>query len=140
MWRILFHRVVGTASVYFRRFYLVQDFCRHDPRDIGIACRYLACKAEEAQVAAKVLFQIMKNTPRNAPLLLPNPAHIAKLRHSTTRHSKNLLQSLKNYVILLIQLSFFQHSSYNERLGEPSVCNVLSTRGSVDCYVVLPND
>ena len=59
--------MVGTASVYFRRFYLVQDFCKHDPRDVGIACLYLACKAEEAQVAAKVLFQIMKNTPCRSP-------------------------------------------------------------------------
>jgi len=61
--QLIRQRVVGTASVFFRRFYLVQDFCKHDPRDVGIACLYLACKAEEAQVAAKVIFQIMKNTP-----------------------------------------------------------------------------
>lgn len=54
------HRVAATASVYFRRFYLKENFCEYDPRLVGPACLFLACKSEESQVQAKVLFQMLK--------------------------------------------------------------------------------
>lgn len=53
-------RVAATACVYFRRFYLKENFCEYDPRLVGPACLFLACKCEESQVQAKVLFQMLK--------------------------------------------------------------------------------
>ena len=53
-------RVAATACVYFRRFYLKENFCEYDPRLVGPACLFLACKSEESQVQAKVLFQMLK--------------------------------------------------------------------------------
>lgn len=53
-------RVAAAACVYFRRFYLKENFCDYDPRLVGPACLFLACKAEESQVQAKVLFQMLR--------------------------------------------------------------------------------
>lgn len=53
-------RVAAAACMYFRRFYLMEDFCDYDPRFVGPACLFLACKAEESQVQAKVLFQMLR--------------------------------------------------------------------------------
>ncbi|KAK9816853.1 hypothetical protein WJX72_006148 [[Myrmecia] bisecta] len=53
-------RVAATACTYFHRFYVKNNFCEHDPRIIAPACLYLASKAEESQIQAKVLFQMMK--------------------------------------------------------------------------------
>jgi len=53
-------RAVATACVYFRRFSATHDFCQHDPRLTAPACLYLACKAEESQLQAKLLFYAMR--------------------------------------------------------------------------------
>jgi len=53
-------RAVATACVYFRRFSATHDFCEHDPRLTAPACLYLACKAEESQLQAKLLFYAMR--------------------------------------------------------------------------------
>ena len=46
--------------MYFRRFSAVHDFSEYDPRLLAPACLYLACKAEEAQLQAKLLFYAMR--------------------------------------------------------------------------------
>lgn len=44
------HRVLGTACIYFRKFYLRgNDFSTHDPRSMALACLFLAAKAEEVR-------------------------------------------------------------------------------------------
>ncbi|KAG1667476.1 hypothetical protein FOA52_012231 [Chlamydomonas sp. UWO 241] len=48
-------RVASTATVYFRRFYLRNCFCRVDPRLMFVGCIYLAAKVEESVVHAKHL-------------------------------------------------------------------------------------
>lgn len=53
-------RVAATACTYLRRFYLVKDLCEYDPRLVGPACVYLACKTEESQVQAKVLYHFLR--------------------------------------------------------------------------------
>ncbi|KAK9835001.1 hypothetical protein WJX81_003331 [Elliptochloris bilobata] len=53
-------RVVATACVYLRRFYVRRCLCEYDPRSVAPACLYLAAKAEEAQAQAKALFHFMK--------------------------------------------------------------------------------
>ena len=51
---------MATACVYFRRFFVAHEFCEHDPRLVAPACLYLACKAEESQLQAKLLFYAMR--------------------------------------------------------------------------------
>lgn len=58
-------RVAATAVVYFRRVYLCNNFCRLDPRLVHVACLYLACKAEESQLAAKHLVVCAKKQRPN---------------------------------------------------------------------------
>jgi len=53
-------RVVATAAVYFRRFYLRSSFEEHDPRLVAPACLFLAAKAEESAVQARHLEQAAK--------------------------------------------------------------------------------
>ena len=38
------YRVVATAVVYFRRFYMSNSFVEHDPRLVAPGCLYLAAK------------------------------------------------------------------------------------------------
>eukprot|EP00850_Spirogloea_muscicola_P005397 SM000024S07859 [mRNA] locus=s24:1065588:1068119:+ [translate_table: standard] len=53
-------RVVATAIVYFRRVYYRKSFADYDPRLVAPSCLYLASKAEESCVQAKVLVFYMK--------------------------------------------------------------------------------
>ena len=53
-------RVAATACTYFRRFYLKKNLCEFDPRLVGPACLFLACKTEECQVQAKILYHFMR--------------------------------------------------------------------------------
>lgn len=46
-------RVIATASVFFRRFYLKNSYCETDPFIVLAACFYLATKAEESPVHIK---------------------------------------------------------------------------------------
>ncbi|KAK9797430.1 hypothetical protein WJX73_002150 [Symbiochloris irregularis] len=66
-------RVVSTASVYFKRFYLVKNFSEFDPRAVAPACLYLACKAEECQVQAKLIVHITHKLYANGkyPFIAP---------------------------------------------------------------------
>ncbi|KAJ7539413.1 hypothetical protein O6H91_11G091400 [Diphasiastrum complanatum] len=54
-------RVVATAIAYFRRIYTRKSFSEYDPRLVAPTCLYLASKAEESTVQAKLLHYYMKN-------------------------------------------------------------------------------
>ena len=45
------------AIFYFRKVYVHHDFVDLDPHKLAPTCLYLACKAEECQVQAKLLLQ-----------------------------------------------------------------------------------
>ena len=62
-------RVAATACTYFRRFYLKKNLCDFDPRLMGPACLFLACKTEECQVQAKVLYHFMRKLNATGALL-----------------------------------------------------------------------
>lgn len=53
--QLLKMRVVATAAVYFRKFYLKTDFCFQEPRTLALACLFLASKTEETPIHAKLL-------------------------------------------------------------------------------------
>lgn len=46
-------RVIATATVFFRRFYLKNSYCDTDPFLLVAACCYVAAKAEETPVHVK---------------------------------------------------------------------------------------
>ena len=46
-------RVIATATVFFRRFYLKNAYCDTDPFIVIAACCYVAAKAEESPVHIK---------------------------------------------------------------------------------------
>ncbi|KAH7104661.1 cyclin-like protein [Auriculariales sp. MPI-PUGE-AT-0066] len=48
-------RVIATAIVYFRRFYLKNSYCDTDPFIVVAACVYVAAKAEETPVHVKTV-------------------------------------------------------------------------------------
>ncbi|KAH9318256.1 hypothetical protein KI387_020025, partial [Taxus chinensis] len=53
-------RVVATAVTYFRRVYTRKSFAEYDPRLVAPTCLYLASKAEESTIQAKLLIYCMK--------------------------------------------------------------------------------
>ena len=59
-------RVVFSAVVYFRRFYVNRSFCEEDPRHIAPACLYLASKVEECPVQAKLINIFAKRIAQHA--------------------------------------------------------------------------
>ncbi|THV01212.1 hypothetical protein K435DRAFT_655830 [Dendrothele bispora CBS 962.96] len=50
-------RVIATATVFFRRFYLKNSYCETDPFLVIAACCYVAAKAEESPVHIKTVVQ-----------------------------------------------------------------------------------
>ena len=46
-------RVIATATVFFRRFYLKNSYCETDPFIVIAACCYVAAKAEESPIHIK---------------------------------------------------------------------------------------
>lgn len=48
-------RVIATATVFFRRFYLKNSYCETDPFLVIAACCYVAAKAEESPVHIKTV-------------------------------------------------------------------------------------
>ncbi|XP_068665540.1 cyclin-C1-1-like [Aristolochia californica] len=57
-------RVVATAVTYFRRVYVRKSMTEYDPRLVAPTCLYLALKAEESTVQARLLvFYIKKIYP-----------------------------------------------------------------------------
>jgi cyclin C len=46
-------KVIATATVFFRRFYLKNSYCETDPFIVIAACCYVAAKAEESPIHIK---------------------------------------------------------------------------------------
>lgn len=54
-------RVIATATVFFKRFYLKNAYCDTDPFIVSTACCYVAGKAEELPVHIKTVIQEAKS-------------------------------------------------------------------------------
>lgn len=54
-------RVIATATVFFRRFYLKNSYCDTDPYLVIAACCYVAAKAEESPVHIKTVIVEARN-------------------------------------------------------------------------------
>ncbi|XP_044130775.1 cyclin-H [Bufo gargarizans] len=74
--------VLGTACMYFKRFYLNNSVMEHHPRIIMLTCAFLACKVDEFNVSS---VQFVGN-------LQENPST-----------QENVLEQILEYELLLIQ-------------------------------------
>lgn len=54
-------RVIATATIFFRRFYLKNSYCETDPYLVLAACCYVAAKAEESPVHIKTVITEARN-------------------------------------------------------------------------------
>uniref|UniRef100_A0A3B1JMJ5 Cyclin-H n=1 Tax=Astyanax mexicanus TaxID=7994 RepID=A0A3B1JMJ5_ASTMX len=91
--------VVGTACMYFRRFYLNNSLMEYHPRTIMLTCAYLSCKVDEFNVSST---QFVGN-------LQENPAS-----------QERALEQILEYELLLIQQLNFHlvvHNPYRPMEG-----------------------
>lgn len=54
-------RVIATATIFFRRFYLKNSYCDTDPYMVLAACCYVASKAEEQPIQIKAVATEVRN-------------------------------------------------------------------------------
>ncbi|KAK1295182.1 Cyclin-C1-1 [Acorus calamus] len=65
IWKLAHHvkvrqRVIATAVAYFRRVYARKSMTEYDPRLVAPTCLYLAAKAEESTIQARLLVFFIK--------------------------------------------------------------------------------
>ncbi|XP_031099344.1 cyclin-C1-2-like isoform X1 [Ipomoea triloba] len=65
-------RVVATAISYMRRVYVRKSMTEYDPRLVAPACLYLASKAEECTVQARLLVFYIRKLCKQLNILTPN--------------------------------------------------------------------
>ncbi|XP_051279741.1 cyclin-H [Dicentrarchus labrax] len=118
--------VVGTAIMYFRRFYLSNSIMEYHPRIIMLTCAYLSCKVDEFNVSST---QFVGN------LLQESPAG-----------QERVLEQILEYELLLIQQLNFHlvvHNPYRPMEGllidlktrYPTLENPESLRKSADDFL-----
>ncbi|TNN53020.1 Cyclin-H [Liparis tanakae] len=63
--------VVGTAIMYFRRFYLNNSIMEYHPRIIMLTCAYLSCKVDEFNVSStQFVGNLLQETPAGQEMVL----------------------------------------------------------------------
>ncbi|KAJ7983089.1 cyclin-like protein [Mycena polygramma] len=73
-------RVIATATVFMRRFYLKNSYCETDPFFVIAACCYVAAKAEEFPVHIKTVVQGARQVFSHGPYNVKHfPSDISKL-------------------------------------------------------------
>ena len=97
-------RVIATATVFFRRFYVKNLYCETDPFIVIAACCYVAAKAEESPVHIKnVVSESRLLFGRTCQLAYFPPAIIAQSqshvqrRGTVSRISPRTTQSLQRW-------------------------------------------
>ncbi|EJD05692.1 cyclin-like protein [Fomitiporia mediterranea MF3/22] len=85
-------RVIATATIFFRRFYIKNSYCETDPYLVLAACCYVAAKAEESPVHIKTVIS-------EARSVFGVSQHIAEynVRHFPTENSK--LAEMEFYLV-----------------------------------------
>jgi cyclin C len=68
-------RVIATATVFFRRFYVKNLYCETDPFIVIAACCYVAAKAEESPVH-------IKNVVSESRLMFSRTCELVSICHS----------------------------------------------------------
>jgi hypothetical protein len=79
-------RVIATATVFFRRFYLKNSYCETDPFIVIAACCYVAAKAEESPAH-------IKNVVTEARSLFSSTRLIIQTTVSDLLHQARIMES-----------------------------------------------
>ncbi|XP_041955848.1 cyclin-H [Alosa sapidissima] len=97
--------VVGTAIMYFRRFYLNNSLMEYHPRTIMLTCAYLSCKVDEFNVSSTQFVGNLQETPAGQEkaleqileyeLLLIQQLNFHLVVHTPYRPMEGLLIDLK---------------------------------------------
>ncbi|KAM9331310.1 cyclin-H [Gastrophryne carolinensis] len=82
--------VLGTACMYFKRFFLNNSVMEHHPRIISLACAFLACKVDEFNVSS---VQFVGNLPES-------PANQEKILEQILEYELLLIQQLNFHLIV----------------------------------------
>ncbi|XP_042343512.1 cyclin-H [Plectropomus leopardus] len=118
--------VVGTALMYFRRFYLNNSIMEYHPRIIMLTCAYLSCKVDEFNVSSTQF--------------------VGNLLQETPDGQERVLEQILEYELLLIQQLNFHlvvHNPYRPMEGllidlktrYPTLENPESLRKSADDFL-----
>lgn len=118
--------VVGTALMYFRRFYLNNSVMEFHPRTIMLTCAYLSCKVDEFNVSSSQF--------------------VANLVHESPAGQERVAEQILEYELLLIQQLNFHlvvHNPYRPMEGllidlktrYPTLENPESLRKNVDDFL-----
>uniref|UniRef100_A0A1A8NMT6 Cyclin-H n=3 Tax=Nothobranchius TaxID=28779 RepID=A0A1A8NMT6_9TELE len=118
--------VVGTALMYFRRFYLNNSIMEYHPRIIMLTCAYLSCKVDEFNVSSTQF--------------------VGNLLQETPAGQERVLEQILEYELLLIQQLNFHlvvHNPYRPMEGllidlktrYPTMENPESLRKSADDFL-----
>uniref|UniRef100_A0A8C5NHR7 Cyclin-H n=1 Tax=Gouania willdenowi TaxID=441366 RepID=A0A8C5NHR7_GOUWI len=118
--------VLGTAMMYFRRFYLNNSIMEHHPRIIMLSCAYLSCKVDEFNVSSSQF--------------------VGNLLQETPAGQERVLEQILEYELLLIQQLNFHlvvHNPYRPMEGLlidiktrfPTLENPESLRKSADDFL-----
>nr|XP_057926808.1 cyclin-H [Doryrhamphus excisus] len=118
--------VIGTALMYFRRFYMNNSLMEYHPRIIMLTCAYLACKVDEFNVS--------------------NSQFVGNLVQETTAEQERVSEQILEYELLLVQQLNFHlvvHNPYRPLEGllidlktrYPTLENPESLRKSVDDFL-----
>uniref|UniRef100_A0A3P8TMS3 Cyclin-H n=1 Tax=Amphiprion percula TaxID=161767 RepID=A0A3P8TMS3_AMPPE len=118
--------VVGTAAMYFRRFYLNNSIMEYHPRIIMLTCAYLSCKVDEFNVSSTQF--------------------VGNLLQETPAGQEKVLEQILEYELLLIQQLNFHlvvHNPYRPMEGllidlktrYPTLENPESLRKSADDFL-----
>ncbi|KAK2902216.1 cyclin-H [Channa argus] len=118
--------VVGTAIMYFRRFYLNNSIMEFHPRIIMLTCVYLSCKVDEFNVSSTQF--------------------VGNLQQETPAGQERVLEQILEYELLLIQQLNFHlvvHNPYRPMEGLlidlktrfPTLENPESLRKSADDFL-----
>uniref|UniRef100_A0A087XAI9 Cyclin-H n=1 Tax=Poecilia formosa TaxID=48698 RepID=A0A087XAI9_POEFO len=83
--------VVGTAIMYFRRFYLNNSIMEYHPRIIMLTCAYLSCKVDEFNVSST---QFVGN------LLQESPAGQERVAEQILEYELLLIQQLNFHLVV----------------------------------------
>ncbi|XP_057687008.1 cyclin-H [Corythoichthys intestinalis] len=118
--------VIGTAIMYFRRFYMNNSLMEYHPRIIMLTCAYLACKVDEFNVSSS---QFAGNLVQQSP----------------AEQEQDLEQILEYELLLVQQLNFHLvvHNPYRPLEGllidlktrYPTLENPESLRKNVDDFL-----
>jgi cyclin C len=95
-------RVIATAIAYFRRVYTRKSFSEYDPYLVAPTCLYLASKAEESTVQAKLLVFYMKKIRdifRSLFMSTDDKAHRYDIK-DVLEMEMRLLEALDYYLVI----------------------------------------